>query len=177
MSDYYIFQDQKKCIGCQACMVACKSRQELPTGPFPCMLVAVGPKQVRNRFRIAFTFMPCFHCEKPWCVAACPTGAMGRQEEDGIVEVSNDLCVGCKACMSACPWSAPQWNPETRKVAKCDLCRDRIADNEKPACVTVCPTGCLHFGTPEEIPDIRRERYARARSSDFPDETDEAAIK
>ena len=170
MSSYYLFQDQKKCIGCQACMVACKSRQALPPGPFPCTVVTVGPKWVSDLPRIAFTFMPCFHCEKPWCAAACPTGAMQQRGEDGIVSVDAELCVGCKACMSACPWGAPQWNPETRKVAKCDLCRDRVEAGEKPACVTVCPTNCLHFGTPEEIPDIRRERYARAQNKDFPEE-------
>ena len=167
MSKYYLFQDQKKCIGCMACVVACKSRQQLPPGPKPCMVVTVGPKNAGSAPRTAFTFMPCFHCENPWCVAACPTGAMSRRAEDGIVSVNPELCVGCKACIAACPWGAPQWHPANRKAVKCDYCHDRLEANEKPACVTVCPTRCLHFGEPDEIPEIRRIRHAQAMAGDF----------
>jgi len=109
--------------------------------------------------------MPCFHCENPWCVAACPTGAMQRREKDGIVFVDHKLCVGCKTCISACPWGAPQWNPELGKVVKCDYCMDRIDQGLKPACVTVCTTHCLSFNVTEKMPVIKRERYARAMAS------------
>jgi Fe-S-cluster-containing dehydrogenase component len=71
--------------------------------------------------------------------------------------------VGCKACITACPWSLPQWNAETGKVVKCDYCMDRVDQGLKPACVTVCMTHCLEFG--ENVPDmvqVRRERHARA---------------
>lgn len=161
MSKYYLFHDQKKCIGCQACVVACKSRQNLPKGPFPSLLITIGPQWVGHRPQMAFAFMPCFQCENPWCAAACPTGAMQRRPEDGILVVDPNVCVGCKTCMSACPWGSPQWNPETGKVVKCDSCQDRLEQGMQPACVTVCPTQCLHFGTPDEIPEVRRERYAR----------------
>ncbi|MFW6081085.1 MAG: 4Fe-4S dicluster domain-containing protein [Desulfosalsimonas sp.] len=167
MSKYYLFQDQKKCIGCMACVVACKSRQGLSRGPFPSLLVTIGPRWVGHLPRTAFTFMPCFHCENPWCVAACPTGAMFQRKQDGIVTVDPDLCVGCKTCISACPWGAPQWNQETGKAVKCDYCYDRVEAGLKPACVTVCPTQCLYFGTPDQIPEVRRERYARARAQDL----------
>ena len=167
MSKYFLFQDQQKCIGCQACVVACKSRQDLPRGPFPSMVVTIGPRWVGSLPKMAFTFMPCFHCENPWCVAACPTGAMLQSPDDGIVTVDQDKCVGCKACMSACPWGAPQWEPQNRKAVKCDFCHDRVAEGMKPACVTVCPTQCLYFGTPDEIPEVRRERHARAQAGDL----------
>jgi Fe-S-cluster-containing dehydrogenase component len=104
--------------------------------------------------------MPCFHCEKPWCVEACPTGAMQKRPEDGIVFVDQDECVGCKTCISACPWGAPQWNPDTDTVVKCDYCMDRIDQGLDPACVSVCTTQCLHFGLATEAPQIRRERHA-----------------
>jgi Fe-S-cluster-containing dehydrogenase component len=87
---------------------------------------------------------------------------MQKREKDGIVFVENSLCVGCKSCMSACPWGTPQWNAETRKVVKCDFCKDRVDAGLKPACATICTTHCLHFGKPEEIPPVKRERYAKA---------------
>ncbi len=165
MSKYYLFQDTKKCIGCHSCEVACKSNKDLPVGPKPCEIITVGPVFVRGLPRAGYTFMPCFHCEDPWCVAACPTGAMQRRAKDGVVFVDPLLCVGCKTCMSACPWGAPQWNPETGKAVKCDFCMDRIDQGFEPACVTVCTTKCLQFGPAEKAPKIKRERYARAMTS------------
>ena len=165
MSKYYLFQDTKKCIGCHSCEVACKSNKNLPLGPMLCQIVTIGPKFVGSLPKAAFSFMPCFHCENPWCVAACPTGAMRKREKDGIVYVDESLCVGCKTCMSACPWGAPQWDPETRKAVKCDYCMDRVDQGLQPACVTVCTTRCLTFDKANDVPPVRRERYARAMAA------------
>jgi Fe-S-cluster-containing dehydrogenase component len=165
MSIYFLFQDTKKCIGCHSCEVACKSHKGLPLGPKVCEIITVGPKFVDERPRAAYTFMPCYHCEDPWCVAACPTGAMQKRKKDGIVFVDHQLCVGCKTCMSACPWGAPQWNPALGKVVKCDYCMDRIDKGLKPACVTICTTHCLHFERAESPMPIRRERYAKAMAA------------
>jgi Fe-S-cluster-containing dehydrogenase component len=165
MSCYYLFQDTKKCIDCRACEIQCKVNKDLPVGPKICQVIAVGPKMIGDLPRAGYTFMPCFHCENPWCVAACPTGAMQRRSEDGIVFVRQELCVGCKTCIAACPWGAPQWNPATGKVVKCDYCMDRIDQGLKPACVTVCPTGCLQFNEPDRIPPVRRRRYAEAMTA------------
>ncbi len=165
MSKYYLFQDVKKCIGCRSCEVICKSHKDLPVGPRLCEIVAVGPSFIGNLPRAAYTFMPCFHCEDPWCVAACPTGAMQKRPEDGIVFVDHSICVGCKTCMSACPWGAPQWSEAMGKVVKCDYCMDRVDQGLKPACVTVCTTHCLHFGIANDIPAVRRQRHARTTAS------------
>ncbi|MFU8770354.1 MAG: 4Fe-4S dicluster domain-containing protein [Desulfotignum sp.] len=165
MSQYYLFQDSKKCIGCHACEIQCKTNKDLPEGPKLCQIIQVGPKFINNLPKMSFIFMPCFHCENPWCVSACPTGAMQQRSSDGIVFVQKDLCVGCKTCVSACPWGAPQWNPDTGKVEKCDYCKDRVDQGLDPACVTTCTTGCLKFGKVEEMTQIRRERHAQSVAS------------
>lgn len=161
MSQYYLMQDAKRCINCKACEVVCKINKALPQGPKPCEVIAVGPKFISGLPRVFFKFMPCFHCEKPWCISACPTGAM-QKRADGIVYVDESLCVGCKACMAACPWGVPQWNPEKNKVVKCDYCMDRLDKGLLPACVTICVAKCLYFGKANEVPSIKRERAARA---------------
>ena len=161
MSKYMLRHDEANCIGCLACEVHCKTNKDLGAGPDPCQVIALGPVDVDGHPRMRFVFMPCFHCEDPWCVRACPTGAMQQREKDGIVFVESALCIGCKSCIAACPWGTPQWDPATNKVVKCDYCKDRIDVGLQPACVTKCVTGCLSFGVANEVPDPRRERYAR----------------
>ena len=161
MTEYILRHDELRCIGCKACEAHCKANKHLGPGPFPSKIVTMGPFAVDGRPQIRFVFMPCFHCEEPWCARACPTGAMQQREKDGIVHVEASLCVGCKSCMAACPWGTPQWDPATHKVVKCDFCMDRVDAGLQPACVTKCVTGCLSFGPAREAPDPRRERYAR----------------
>ena len=161
MGKYYIFQDQKRCIGCYACELHCKTKNNAPEGAKLCRIVPTGPQVVKGVPRMHFVFMPCFHCEKPWCVYACPTGAMTKRSKDGIVYVKSDLCVGCKNCITACPWGVPQWNSETGKVMKCDYCMDRIDQGLQPACVTGCTTGALKFTSPSEASQIKREKFAK----------------
>lgn len=160
MSKFYLFQDKKKCIGCHSCEIQCKSTKLLPAGPKLCQIMTVGPRFIGGLPRASYVFMPCFHCENPWCVATCPTGAMQKRPQDGIVFVDHAQCVGCKTCITACPWGAPQWNPEIGKVVKCDFCKDRIDNGLKPACVTICTTHCLEFGPAESMGQVRRERHA-----------------
>jgi Fe-S-cluster-containing dehydrogenase component len=165
MSHYYLFQDTRKCIGCHTCEVVCKANKKLPPGPKPCRIVQEGPKTINGLPRTSFIFMPCFHCQTPWCVSACPTGAMQQRTKDGIVFVDKELCVGCKMCIIACPWAAPQWNPETGKVEKCDLCMDRIDQGLDPACVTDCTTDCLTLGKIEDMPQNRKAGHAASANA------------
>jgi len=85
---------------------------------------------------------------------------MQKRDKDGIVFVQESLCVGCKACITACPWGVPQWQSHTGKVDKCDLCKDRIDQGLEPACVTKCTTKCLTFSTPDAVSESRRQDFA-----------------
>lgn len=160
MSEHYLLQDTKRCIGCGACEVACKSNKNLAVGPALCQNLQVGPRLIRGIPQVRFVFMPCFHCETPWCVMACPTRAMQKRVRDGIVFVDQNICIGCKACISACPWGAPQWDPDKGRMIKCDYCRDRLDRGQKPACVTKCTTQCLDFGPAKELTHHRRQKFA-----------------
>jgi Fe-S-cluster-containing dehydrogenase component len=160
VSKYYLLQDSERCIGCLACEVSCKSNKSLPIGPALCKNMSVGPVEIKNVPRVRFVFMPCFHCEDPWCLDVCPSGAIQKRSGDGIVFIEPNLCIGCKNCITACPWGACQWDPVAAKAVKCDYCKDRLDEGLKPACVTKCLTQCLEFGVADKLPSGRRERFA-----------------
>lgn len=162
MSKYNITQDKSRCIACLTCEIYCKKNKDIPEGnkARPCQIVILDKRKGSNIPREAYIYMACFHCDQPSCVASCPTGAMTKRPEDGIVYVDYSKCVGCKACMVACPWGAVQWNPELFKAQKCDLCMDRIDQGLKPVCVTVCTSGCLHF-TDSDAVDNENDEFQR----------------
>jgi Fe-S-cluster-containing dehydrogenase component len=159
MSKYIVTQNVADCIGCRACEVHCKDKNNSGPGAYYCRMIEVTSSKTSPP-QIDYVYLACFHCEKAWCVDACPTGAMRRRDKDGIVYVDEKTCVGCKACITACPWTVPQWNSENGKVGKCDLCMDRIDKGLQPACVTKCTTGCLTFTTPSEASQSARQAFA-----------------
>jgi Fe-S-cluster-containing dehydrogenase component len=162
MSKYMIRHDPNRCISCKACEVHCQVRNRTAPGVRPGHLITVGPVRVEGKIQTFSAFRPCFHCEKPWCVAVCPTKALAKREEDGVVLLDRGLCVGCRACVEACPWRVPQWDESTGKVVKCDGCMDRVELGLKPACVTGCSTRALSFSRPNERVREARLRYAKS---------------
>ncbi len=161
MGNYIISTNPKRCIACHACEIACKSEKGLPLDVTLGKIVVLGPKMVNGNPNMTAVFVPCFHCEQAWCMESCPTEAIRRRKKDGLVYIIDSLCVGCKACITACPWHIPQWNTEAGKVVKCDLCMDLIDAGEEPACVSVCPTNALQFCTPAELSSKTRETYGK----------------
>lgn len=136
--------DHTRCIGCHACSTACKSENFVP--------LAVNRTYVKyvdvGRFpqaRRAFQVTRCNQCDRPPCVTACPTSAMHRRA-DGIVDFDKSVCIGCKACMAACPYDAIFINPEDRSAEKCNFCAQRLEIGLEPACVVVCPTEAILVG-------------------------------
>jgi Fe-S-cluster-containing dehydrogenase component/formate-dependent nitrite reductase membrane component NrfD len=136
--------DQDKCIGCHACTTACKSENEVPVGVTRTFVKSVDVG-VFPQARRAFQVTRCNQCEDAPCVAACPTQAMYRRE-DGIVDFDKEICIGCKACMAACPYDAIFINPEDHSAEKCNMCAHRLDMGLEPACVTVCPTEAILVG-------------------------------
>jgi Fe-S-cluster-containing dehydrogenase component len=136
--------DQDRCIGCHACTTACKSENEVPLGVTRTYVksVEVG---IFPQVRRAFQVTRCNQCADAPCVAACPTQAMYRRE-DGIVDFDKEICIGCKACIAACPYDAIFINPEDNSAEKCNLCAHRLEVGLEPACVTVCPTQAILVG-------------------------------
>jgi len=114
--------------------------------------------------RLVNLSVSCNHCSEPPCIAVCPTGYLFKETEYGLVLIDESKrCVSCKRCRAACPWGAPQFFSEESRIpmTKCDLCRERIAEGLKPACVAACVTRALDAGPMEELsrrhPGAQRE--------------------
>lgn len=136
--------DNRKCIGCHACSIACKSENEVPLGVNRTWVKYVETGTFPNTRR-HFQVTRCNHCANPPCVRICPTSAM-YQRDDGIVEFDGRACIGCKACMQACPYDAIYIDPETGTAAKCHYCAHRTGIGLEPACVVVCPEHAIIAG-------------------------------
>lgn len=136
--------DNRKCIGCHACSTACKSENQVPLGVNRTW-VKYTEKGVFPDTRRYFQVTRCNHCANPPCVHICPTTAM-YQRADGIVEFDSSRCIGCKACMQACPYDAIYIDPDTHTAAKCHFCAHRTDVGLEPACVVVCPEHAILAG-------------------------------
>ncbi|GAB4273533.1 MAG: polysulfide reductase NrfD [Candidatus Promineifilaceae bacterium] len=142
--NYGFVIDNRKCIGCHACSTACKSENNVPLGVYRTWVKYVETGIYPNTRR-HFQVTRCNHCANPPCVRICPTEAM-YQRADGIVEFDNSVCIGCKACMQACPYDAIYIDPDTNTAAKCHYCAHRTDIGLEPACVVVCPEHAIISG-------------------------------
>jgi Fe-S-cluster-containing dehydrogenase component/formate-dependent nitrite reductase membrane component NrfD len=136
--------DNRKCIGCHACTVACKAEHDVPVGVNRTWVKYVEKGEYPNSRRL-FSVMRCNHCDDAPCVEICPVEAL-HTRDDGIVDFDNRRCIGCKACMQACPYDALYIDPETHTAAKCNYCAHRVDIGLEPACVNVCPEHAIISG-------------------------------
>nr|WP_024934392.1 4Fe-4S dicluster domain-containing protein [Actinomadura madurae] len=136
--------DQRTCIGCHACTVACKTEHEVPVGQFRTWVKYVEKGEFPSTTR-EFGVMRCNHCTDAPCVKICPTKALFKRD-DGIVDFDGDSCIGCKSCMQACPYDAIYIDEDTHTAAKCNFCAHRVDQDLEPACVVVCPTHSIWVG-------------------------------
>jgi tetrathionate reductase subunit B len=137
--------DQRRCIGCHSCTVACKSENNVPLGFWRSWVKGLQ-KGTFPEAGTLFLRRLCNHCDVAPCVQVCPVQATVRREEDGVVVMYYGKCIGCGMCISACPYDARFFNPFRNTADKCDFCVTRIDQGLIPACVEACPSRALVFG-------------------------------
>jgi Fe-S-cluster-containing dehydrogenase component len=189
-----LLYDGTLCIGCRACIPACKAANGMPPEPTELAIgdywdapldisgktlnvikayrdgAATHKDQVKDGF--AFTKVSCMHCVDPSCVSACPVSAMTKDPVTGIVSYDIDACIGCRYCVAACPFGVPRFTYDTPlpKISKCQLCKDRLGKGRYAACAEVCPTGATLFGPVTELEQEidRRRGLAPGTPTTFP---------
>ena len=150
MSKMGFYFNQKKCVGCRTCQVACKDKNDLEVGELFRHVTSYQAGKYPNAMLYHYA-ATCNHCMDPACVAACPNGAMYVDEEDGTVQHDDTKCLGCQYCVEACPYSVPVYIEELNLTHKCDACKQLRDAGEPPACVAACPMRALEFGPYDEL--------------------------
>ena len=159
MTQKAFFFHGQRCTGCKTCQLACADYHDLSKEFWYRRVYEVCDgswKQDSDGCWTADTFayytsVACNHCDNPACTKVCPTTAMHKDPETGLVTVDADKCIGCGYCHMACPYNAPRVDREKGHSVKCDGCAERVAAGEKPVCVEACPARALDFGTIEEM--------------------------
>ena len=186
---YGMVIDTKRCVGCNACTVACKMANNVPQDIFWTRALTDGgemmdtPAGEFHDVSLRYITVSCQHCENPACAKVCPVGATYKDPETGVVRQDYDKCIGCRMCMSACPytgvrsfnWEEPRYPmdfalgdadaPKHQKhvVEKCIFCYQRLARGETPACMDLCPARARHFGDLDD-PDSEVSKLLKERS-------------
>ena len=176
------FIDTTTCIGCKACEVACQEWNDLEavptrqTGNYQTMpeldaefwnLIRFNERDFDGGVVWLMRKDQCMHCEDPGCLAACPAPGAIVQYENGIVDVNPEACIGCGFCATGCPFNVPKFHAKTGKMAKCTLCVDRVTSGLEPACIKACPTGCLQFGTKDDMVALGHARVEQLKGNGF----------
>jgi len=175
-----LLYDATLCIGCKACVAACKEANGMPPEfstveqywdtPLDISgktlnvikMYKSGNGETKDSEKDGHAFMKvsCLHCVDPSCVSACPVSAMTKDPANGIVGYDKDICIGCRYCVAACPFGVPRFQYDTPfpQISKCQLCRHRMKDGKYAACAEVCPTGATLFG---KVSDLHAEAQRR----------------
>lgn len=161
MPKYGILVDMSSCLGCKACALSCKFENGVPTGVSWLKVEDEVLNVSKGVQRFSFP-MACLHCGEPSCVKVCPTGAITK-ETDGTVQRNPEKCVGCKYCISACPFGQSSFDNVTKKAEKCNLCKDRQARGEAPACTVNCPVKARVAIAPDKLKEEAEKHLAQTK--------------
>ena len=156
--------DLDRCMGCHSCEVACKQENDVPLGCYWNKVKQIGPRGKYPDLQMHFLPVMCQQCSRPDCVRVCPTKASYIDEEN-IVLVNKEKCLGCRYCIMACPYEARSFNEEQKVVEKCTLCVHLLAIGEKPACVKNCVGSARFFGDLDD-PDSDAAKALKKAGSD-----------
>ena len=144
---YGMVHDETRCIGCNACVIACRSVNQVPESVTRLEIVRSKPIGEYPNIKYQFYRHSCQHCDNAPCIDVCPTGASFIDSSTGIVDVNSDKCVGCLYCVAACPYRVRFVHPVKKSIDKCNFCRDtNLKAGRLPACVEACPRNALIFG-------------------------------
>lgn len=156
--EYGFYIDVSRCTGCKTCQLACKDYKDLPADiNFRRVYEFTGGGWQKtddgwaNDVFAYYLSISCNHCSDPICVSICPTGAMYKQEDNGLVSVNEDVCIGCQSCEMACPYGSPQYDERKGIMTKCNGCAERVSLGLQPVCVESCPLRALDFGPIDEL--------------------------
>ncbi|OHC65470.1 MAG: hydrogenase 2 protein HybA [Rhodocyclales bacterium GWA2_65_20] len=177
-----LLYDATLCVGCKACVAACKEANNNPpefstvdhlwdtpldTSGYTFNIIKMyrnGTMEVKDQEKNGYAFMKtsCMHCGDPSCVSACPVSAMTKDPVTGVVGYNPDKCIGCRYCVAACPFGIPkyQYDSPTGRIGKCELCRHRTKDGHYSACAEVCPTGATLYGKTSDLLAEAKRRIA-----------------
>ena len=176
--------DTTTCIGCKACEVACvewngyefrettfdNTYQTMPETAWNFWnLIKFNEVETDGGLQWLMRKDQCMHCEEPGCLIACPADGAIVQYTNGIVDFNQANCIGCEYCVTGCPFNIPKFNAATKKVYKCTLCSDRVGAGLEPACIKSCPTGCLHFGSKEDMKFEAEKRVSQLHANGHAD--------
>lgn len=148
---FAFYFDANRCTGCAACVIACQIENRDLSDPAAFArplwrtIYTQNPEHLPGRPTFALS-LACQHCDDPACRAACPASAYRKDTHTGAVTIDPDRCIGCRYCIWACPYGAPQYDPLQRIVEKCTFCDHRLQTGGQPACAVACPTGALASG-------------------------------
>lgn len=160
--------DLDRCTGCESCVIGCKYENKVDLGQYWNKVLRVGPMGTWPNISMYWLPMQCQQCANPACVAVCPTSAHHRDEETGVVLIDQELCIGCKSCVNACPWEVPYINVNTNTAQKCTLCFHETKDNPdwEPPCCHNCCGGARFIGDLDDPNSKAAKAVAAAKAKD-----------